>query len=273
MGAKSTTTRAEKYLRFPLRLILAGALITMGLVIWDSWADYRDSLNDVAVVGRAAKTGALAARILHLDEVLTMSARMAVATGDKAWVDRYRKFEPELDSLIKEAGLLALTGQGTSQALVTDKANEDLVRLENASFELVLQGKKQEAWALLTGPEYEQQKHIYAAAMAEFVKAIETHLLNESAGQHRSDVVRAIARSVATLILFGLWSFTMWRITMAWRTKAEQHRALADSLRGSEQQYRTLFESSRDALMTKADMAGPQGQPGLPPGALFGAPN
>ena len=34
-----------------------------------------------------------------------------------------------------------------------------------------------------------------------------------------------------------------------------------------------LLMMTRDALMTKADTAGPEGQPGLPPGALFGAPN
>ncbi len=34
-----------------------------------------------------------------------------------------------------------------------------------------------------------------------------------------------------------------------------------------------LLMMTRDALMTKAEGAGPDGQPGLPPGALFGAPN
>lgn len=41
--------------------------------------------------------------ILHLDEVLTMSARMAAASGDLQWEDRYQKYEPKLDRAIVEA--------------------------------------------------------------------------------------------------------------------------------------------------------------------------
>ena len=41
--------------------------------------------------------------ILHLDEVLTMSARMAASTGDPRWEKRYRQFEGPLDATIKEA--------------------------------------------------------------------------------------------------------------------------------------------------------------------------
>jgi hypothetical protein len=45
--------------------------------------------------------------IVHLDEVLTMSARMAVTTGDLAWERRYRQFEPVLDDAIKNVINLA----------------------------------------------------------------------------------------------------------------------------------------------------------------------
>src|SRR5688572_6521338 len=39
-------------------------------------------------------------RILLLDEVLTMSAKMAAATGDEKYERRYHQFGPELDRLI-----------------------------------------------------------------------------------------------------------------------------------------------------------------------------
>src|ERR1035437_5025774 len=41
--------------------------------------------------------------IRHLDEVLTSSARLAANTGDLKWEQRYRFFEPRLDSAIKKA--------------------------------------------------------------------------------------------------------------------------------------------------------------------------
>ncbi len=48
--------------------------------------------------------------IVHLDEVLTMSARMAAQTGDAAWEARYRRFEPRLEQAITEAK--QLEGEG-----------------------------------------------------------------------------------------------------------------------------------------------------------------
>ena len=41
--------------------------------------------------------------ILHLDEVLTMSARMSAASGDLQWEERYKLYEPKLERAILEA--------------------------------------------------------------------------------------------------------------------------------------------------------------------------
>src|ERR1035437_7427242 len=45
--------------------------------------------------------------ILRLEEVLTMSARMAAATGDPQWERHYNQYEPALDRAIDEAKHLA----------------------------------------------------------------------------------------------------------------------------------------------------------------------
>jgi hypothetical protein len=65
----------------------------------------------------------LAGEILRLDEVLTMSARMAAATGDRSWERRYREHEPLLNELILEARALAPEANLAS----TDEANVALV--------------------------------------------------------------------------------------------------------------------------------------------------
>ena len=49
----------------------------------------------------------MAGEIVHLDEVLTMSARMAASTGSLKWEQRYGIFEPKLDKAIKRAIELA----------------------------------------------------------------------------------------------------------------------------------------------------------------------
>ena len=41
--------------------------------------------------------------IIHFDEILTMSARMAAATGDIKWEKRYQEYEPKLTAAIHQA--------------------------------------------------------------------------------------------------------------------------------------------------------------------------
>lgn len=81
----------------------------------------------------------LSGQIVHIDEVLTMSAHMAVETGEPHWQERYRQFEPQLDSAIKEVIELS-PKQFMKEAISrTDKANIKLVAMENQAFDLIRQ--------------------------------------------------------------------------------------------------------------------------------------
>jgi len=235
--------------RFPLGLILVVATITLSTSVWNTWSDLAVVVQNSTEEDRG-RSVVVAARILHMDEVLTMSARIAAATGDKAWIDRYYKFEPQLDRLIKEARSLAPTAEGLGVVSDTEKANEELVRMDKASFELLFQGKKDDAWALLTGPEYARQKEVFAAGMAAFATEIETQQQNKSVSEQRSILVSGIVQGLVTALILGLWYFILRRTSLAWRSKARKHKALADSLRVSEERFRVLFESSHDAMMT-----------------------
>jgi len=247
--SNATKTVADKEPRLPMRLVLAAIAVTVGLVFWDVWVNHTDTIDQVADVARAAETSAVAARILHLDEVLTMSARMAAATGDKAWIDRYRQFEPELDRLLKRAESLSPEAKDIASAVATAEANVALVRMENTSFELVLQGRKDEAVALLSGKDYARWKQVYAAGMDSFLKEVETGRQSESACRLQHERIHHITLVAIMVLMLGLWCFILWRVASAWRAKAAQYRAVAEALKASEVRHRILFESAHDAIM------------------------
>ena len=115
----------------------------------------------------------LRGRIIHLDEVLTMSARMAVTTGDPKWERPYRQFEGELDAAIQSAIALVPDTGSTEQ---TDAANVALIGMEDRAFELVRLGELAAARAILFGEEYARQKAIYAEGMT---------ILGEGSSQRR----------------------------------------------------------------------------------------
>ena len=105
--------------------------MTLAILAWLSWFVY-DAYKFVQdtnsrIVGLEQARG----DIVHLDEVLTMSASMAAATGEAEWIDRYRRFEPKLDAAIKQAVDVAQRSDVADAIRETDAANVELVKMEN----------------------------------------------------------------------------------------------------------------------------------------------
>ncbi|WLT39180.1 hypothetical protein NON20_05945 [Synechocystis sp. B12] len=125
---------------YPIRIVAAAIILTALLFIplgWSSWQTYLIFQNTVAV---DFQLQAQAGKIVHLDEVLTMSSQMAAATGDLEWEARYLKFEPELGAAIKQAIAIAPEAYEGEGAQETEIANNRLVVMETKAFELVRQG-------------------------------------------------------------------------------------------------------------------------------------
>lgn len=123
--------------------------------------------------------GTRAENIRFFDEVLTSSTLLAASTGNAQCEQRYRLYEPKLDSAINE--LLRVDSlHAINQTLkMTDSANVQLKALEHRVFELIHLGKRNEAYEIITGSEYARQKAIYSEGLSSFIKLhkLETDLL------------------------------------------------------------------------------------------------
>jgi hypothetical protein len=76
-------------------------------------------------------------RVPYYDEALTMSARLAVSTGDAQWVDRYNSFVPPLDEVI--ASIVDLAPALAARFLATtDMANQILIGYETEALDIVV---------------------------------------------------------------------------------------------------------------------------------------
>ena len=102
----------------------------------------------------------LRSQIIHDDEIMTMSARMAAATGDKKWESRYREYEPKLSEAIKQAMVVS----PEIYRKETDRDNIGKIKLldmEDKAFVLIREGNTKEAMGILFGDEYEVQRNNY----------------------------------------------------------------------------------------------------------------
>ena len=171
-------------------------------------------------IGRLLACGELQLHIAHLcadiarlDEVLTMSANMATATGEGRWQERYDAHVGALDAAI--AALREVSPSLFDQELGsdTDAANRRLVAMETNAFALVKDGQLVAARALLDGAAYAADKAIYAAGNARAQKA-----LTESVAAER---VAAQWVSMASMLATGLLTVVA---AAAWWTLASRHR-------------------------------------------------
>jgi C4-dicarboxylate-specific signal transduction histidine kinase len=203
----------KDFLRLKLSLIAALSLLILGWLSWDGYLDYRWAEEQLPTILRMQETRA---EIMRLDEVLTMSARMAAASGDLDWEKRYRRFEPQLDQFIKDALRLDPEASGSAAAAKTDAANAKLVAMEHRAFELVREGNKAAAQRLLSSAEYDGQKNIYAEGMTEF-----NHRLLHSSDSVRAELQAKMRWSsvttIASAVLLILGSWFAFRATRRWR--------------------------------------------------------
>lgn len=188
-------------LRFlPSQIVTVTVLLTLLLFIPQIWLNWQAYYHFDRITKNEFQLQKLSDKIIYFDEVLTMSARMNAVTGKLTWEQRYRQFEPQLDVIIKELIKLAPKTYENEDARKIDDANQQLVRMEYQSFDLVKKNQKEAAQLLLSSPEYEINKHIYADGVAKRNRNISLQL-QQAVAEYRQRIFWTILESIISLII------------------------------------------------------------------------
>ncbi|WP_089717556.1 hybrid sensor histidine kinase/response regulator [Candidatus Entotheonella palauensis] len=190
---------------FPIRFLTMAVILTAVVFTWLGWDIYTSYQASKAEQERISHIRVVQGVIVHLDEVLTMSARMAASTGDPRWEARYKTFVPKLDAAIKEAIQLAPEAYSGDAAARTDAANVKLVEMETEAFDLVREGHLDLAQSVLLSEAYETQKRIYAQGMNEFAALLK----DKVRGLQEAEDRKASLKIVAAIAVIG-FSFAGW---------------------------------------------------------------
>jgi nitrogen fixation negative regulator NifL len=248
------TGNQHNFPAFPTRLLTGALAISVLLMLGLVWSACRSHRKVDSVQLHSLRIKELQGVIVHLDEVLTMSARMAAATGDPAWEQRYRAFEPQLDAAVKEAAALTSEPGSTDAATRTDAAHLKLVEMESSSFNLVHEGRTDAARAILSSREYETQKKIRAEGTAKLERQLGEHLKIHQQAQRREAVSRIIAGAVVVGLLLSVWLAVVSRLRQ-WR--ASQTSRFAQLARAEEKLHQLSQAMERSpASVVITDTAG-----------------
>lgn len=189
---------------FLMPMLTIAVMISLVFVAIGSFNTAKISQGFELVVTNDFQLQRLGDKIGYYDEVLTMSARMAAATGSSAWEERYYAFEPLLTDAIDRVIELNTKDYDLQLDPIT-KANIRLVEMEYESFKLVRQQKPQAALALLFSEEYKVQKEIYAIGLRRWSK-----VLSQKVGEN----LKRYGEGLFLSAVFSMVSF--WAMLIAW---------------------------------------------------------
>jgi len=208
--------------RSPIRFFTVTVFFTVAMLAFLGWHVYRSDRVNRGEDERDFRLKEVSGVITYLDEVLTMSARMAAVTGDAHWDERYRRFEPQLNAAVTEAQRLAPEIRSNEAAHQTDIANEKLVDMEHQALELVGQGRLAEAQAVVFSEEYEAQKWICSQGMQRFTALLERRVADSQSARRTRTVFSGILIIVALLLSLVIWAAGLW-VMRRWQTALVEH--------------------------------------------------
>jgi PAS domain S-box-containing protein len=148
-------------------------------------------------------------RVMLFDEALTMSVRMAAATGDLAYKKRYDKIDAELDTLIKHVASAFRRPEVGQFIRQTDQINRKLVEIERRALTLAGERRLAEASALLVSGEYLRLKDAYADAVDKTVSSLNGAIEAQVRRLKLLAAGLAIASGVVVLVLLWAWYYAL----------------------------------------------------------------
>ena len=228
----------------PSRLVIKGFLavflftiVILGSLAWYTW---RSNQHLKALETKHFRLLKLSGQIIHLDEVLTMSAEMAAHSGELEWEERYRIYEPQLDKAIKDV-IECSPEKFMSEAISrTDVANIKLVAMENRAFDLIRQGEPQTAIKLLHSPEYKKQKQVYSKGINEIANAIGSLEEDRLKEELQIALITIVFLIIAMPLVAFIWLAALWIL----RRYIVERKRTEFALRMSEQCFIAIADHS-----------------------------
>jgi methyl-accepting chemotaxis protein len=199
--AKAASFDSFRSFRIAFLLTIGLTFILSGVMVAERHSMQREIL---ALSEKRAAAEKHIGEVIYFDELLTMSARMAAATGKPEWVSRYDEGIPKITAALDALNALAPADIAQRLKDSTSAANDELVKIETAIFEKVKAADLAGAQALFDGT-YDKHKEVLTAGSDAFNAELLSSIKTEQSAIQQRFLTLVAGGGLVVLLLLGAW--------------------------------------------------------------------
>ena len=213
---------------FPMRAVIVGitAMVLIALAsaatTWIVGQRIRTITNSQISVLMASE------RLQHQSELLELSARMAIATGDERYAERYGKIQPELRRTLSELQKAIQLPENRATFAAVDAAEREISAIEYGALDLAVSDRRAEAQQLLEQGRYSQLVSGYRRNLLK-IEGRSRGYVDATRRESNRYLTINFATSMVGLLLIGLAWFVVVRPARTWARQLADARRRAES--------------------------------------------
>ena len=188
---------ATDYPRWLVPALFTGGFLTFasaatsGFLLWNGSQDRAEALR-VQTIGAA---------MARLDETVTSSARLAIATGESRWATRFDNATGQMSESLKTLTGMPFRWQRLRETTAElNTAWHSRIGLERRAIALTQAGNVANARSVVYSPSYEAQKATFARLLGQLNEVVQ----KEAAQGQAWEGIGLVAAGAAALLSFGL---------------------------------------------------------------------
>ena len=182
----------------------AAAVLSLALLGWTIRQGVENYRESAAAFQRSVRVAELRGSIGYLDGWLSMSARLAAASGDRRWADLYAESVPKLDAAVTEALAIATPEVRAAMTDTTEEAHRDLITMERRALDLVGSGDLPAARALLDSPEFTYLENVSSAGLDTFGQDLKTLAETRASDLGKRIWIEAAALGLSAILVVAI---------------------------------------------------------------------